>query len=196
MAAPRAKQSSEKFARMMPVALVVVLLGYLLSAYMVVFLPKLGRLVGGGSLDVAPLEKSVQDERAYQERLRQQLSVFEGLNPTQRAKATSLVTVGPDVPGILVQIEEIARQSGIVPTSIDATAVDKAASGGRRMVRVSFNVSGGDYAAFKSLLANLERSERVFDVQSVVMNPLGATFTLTVNAYFLDSSAAAPASSL
>lgn len=183
------KNQAERIAKMTPIIAIVGGLAYLFAAYYLIFLPKLGRLVAGGSLDVAPYESRIADERAYQEKVRAQLTRFSTVNPAQREAAMNLVTVEPDVPGIMVQVEEMARRNGVVALSIDATPESLTYSGQRRAARVAMNISGGDYATLKRFLYDMERSRRVFDVQSLVFSPSANSFTLTARAYYLDKTA-------
>lgn len=172
---------------MMPVLTVVIALGYLLAAYMLILLPRLGRLVPGGSLDTGPYDRLITDEQVYQNQLTAQQEEFNKLNPALREKALNLVTIGEDIPGIMVQLEKIAQQDGVIPTSIDLVTEDKPLSGNRRAERVAINVVGADYDGMKRFLADLERSRRVFDVQSLVFSPSASSFSVTARAYFLDN---------
>ncbi|HSD12177.1 MAG TPA: hypothetical protein VLC10_01345, partial [Patescibacteria group bacterium] len=77
--------------------------------------------------------------------------------------------------------------NNLVLVSIDAIPDEKTVTpAGRRPVRVTLNIAGGTYQQFKLFLADLERSERIFDVQSVVFTPTGTNFGVVLRAYQLD----------
>ena len=88
----------------------------------------------------------------------------------------------------MVQTDSVVSRNGFVLVSIDAVADEKAVSAsGRKTVRVSANVSGGDYARFKVLLADLETALRVSDVQSIVFGAGGGNFGLVFNVSYVDA---------
>lgn len=187
------KFEAEKLARALPVMTGVLAVGYLLAAYTLVFMPKLARLVPAGQLDNSAFTAAIADEKAYQGQLKAQMASFNKLNPVQREKALSLVTTEPDFPGLLVQISELCQRHQATCPSINV-AVDDAnvLPGNRKSVHLALNVAGLDYAGMKSFLADVERSARVFDAESVVFSPGGQSVAVSLRAYYLSSEPAAP----
>jgi hypothetical protein len=190
---PKFKFEAEKLARALPVLVGVLAVGLLLGAYVTFFMPKIGRLVPGGQYDAAPYETAVRDEKEYQAKLTAQITKFEALNPVQREKALNLVTTEVDFPGLLVQLSEICTRHQAACPSIDVVQDETVLAGNRRSARMSLNVTGSDYAGMKSFLADLERSRRLFDVESLIFTPGSQSFSVSLRAYYLAGSSTAPA---
>lgn len=189
---PKFKFEAEKLARALPVLTGVLAVGLLLLAYTVFFMPKIGRLVPGGQYDATPYETAVRDEKDYQAKLSGQIAMFEALNPVQREKALNLVTTEVDFPGLLVQLSEICTRHQTTCPAIDVVQDETVLAGNRRSARMSLNVTGIDYAGMKSFLADLERSRRLFDVESLIFTPGSQSFSVTLRAYYLAGAVAAP----
>ncbi len=174
-------------AKFLPVITGIVAVAYAIAAYALLFMPKLGRLVPGGELDLSAYETRVADTKAYQSELASVVSAYQAVNPDRRDRVRNMVTLTPDVPGLYVQLDAIARAHDLILVSIDAIPDEKSSTpAGRKSVRVTLNIAGGTYQQFKLFLADLERSERVLDVQSVIFTPASGSFGVVLRAYSLD----------
>lgn len=174
-------------AKMLPVITGVVAIAYLLAAYVLLFMPKLGRLVSGGELDLTVYETRLAETQAYADSLKAVVAAYGSVNPDRRSRVLNIVPVTPDTPGLYVQVDAIARAHGLVLVSIDAVPDEKSTTlAGRKTVRVAINVAGATYQQFKLFLSDLERSERVLDVQAVIFTPASGNYGLVLRAYSLD----------
>jgi hypothetical protein len=182
---PKFKFEAEKLARALPIMTGVLALGYLLAAYALLFMPKLGRMVAGGQLDTAPFVTAISDEKAYQSQLKAQTKSFNALNPVQREKALGLVTAEPDFPGLLVQVSELCQRHQATCPSVNVALDDTVLPGSRKSVRLALNVTGLDYAGMKSFLSDVERSRRLFDAESVIFSPGSQSVSVSLRAYYL-----------
>jgi Tfp pilus assembly protein PilO len=150
-------------------------------------MPKLGRLVSGGELDLAVYEIRLSETKAYADSLKSVVTSYQSVNPDRRSRVLNMVPVTPDAPGLYVQVDTIARTHGLVLVSIDAVPDEKSSTpAGRKTVRVAINVAGATYQQFKLFLADIERSERVLDVQAVIFTPSSGNYGLVLRAYSLD----------
>lgn len=170
---------------MMPFITVALALGYLAAAYFLLFLPKIGPLLPGGDLDTALLDVQLQERQAHIGKLDAAAVAFKAINEEKKAKLAAVVPTQPDVPGILVAMDEIAKENGFVMTAIDTIVDEKVVSpAGNKTVRMSVNMVGGTYEQFKALLGDISRSLRLFDVQSVVFTPNSGNYSMIMRAYF------------
>ncbi|KPJ85506.1 hypothetical protein AMJ57_02905 [Parcubacteria bacterium SG8_24] len=175
--------------RLLPVVTVLAALLYAGAAYYLLFVPKLGQIVGGGEFDTTAIRQQVSDTRSRLEALKEAFSAYSKLNPEHVQRLKRIVPDDADIPGLFVQIDNLARKRGMVLVSVDAVVDDKAASlVGVKPVRISVNIAGGDYERFRLLLSDIELSLRLFDVQSIVFTPTSENYSMLMNAYFLDKS--------
>lgn len=173
---------------MLPIITGLLAVGYLVAAYVLLFLPKLGRLVKGGELDLSSYEDRISETRSYLDSLKGVVTNFNKVNPDRRSRVQNMVPVSPDAPGLYVQLDAIARAHDMVLVSVDALPDEKSSSpAGRKNVRVTVNIAGGTYQQMKLLLADIERSERILDVQAVIFTPSSASYGLVLKAYYFDA---------
>jgi hypothetical protein len=184
-----AKSAAQSIAAFLPVIVAVTALAYAALAYVLVFMPKIGRFLDGGALDLAPYEQVLGVERGYVGRLEDRLAEAQGVTAVQRAKIASLVPGDADVPGLLVALEALATRNNVVLVSVDATSGEEEESGGRKAVRLAVNLAGVGYAQLRSVLADLARSQRIIDVQGLTYSPGNGSVSLTAKAYFRSGAA-------
>jgi hypothetical protein len=178
----------ESIAKMLPIITGLAAVGFAVAAYVMLFLPKLGRLVKGGELDLTAYEDRINETQGYLDGLKSTVAAFNKVNPERRARVQNMVPVTADAPGLYVQIDAIARAHDMVLVSVDALPDDKPPTAtGRQGVRVTIDVAGGTYQQMKLFLTDLERSERILDVQDVVFTPSSASYGLVLHAYYFDA---------
>lgn len=172
---------------MLPVITGIVAVAYLLAAYVLLFMPKLGRLVEGGELDLSAYETRLAETQAYADSLKGVVSSYQSVNAERRGRVLNMVPTTHDTPGLYVQMDAIARAHGLVLVSIDAVPDEKSTSAaGRKTIRVAINVAGATYQQFKLFLSDVERAERILDVQAVIFTPSSGNYGLVLRAYSLD----------
>lgn len=188
MAAPmKPTQKSVALARMMPIITALAAAAYAVSAYFLLLMPKIGPLLEGGAADLAAHERRLADDERYLKDLQATVKSYQMWNPEQKERLVSIVTAEPRIPDIFVQVDAVARKHDLVLSSIDAVIDEKTVTpAGRKPVRIAANVAGGTYEQFKLFLADLERSDRLFDVRSLVFTPTSGSYGLVLHAYFLD----------
>lgn len=95
-----------------------------------------------------------------------------------------------DIPGLLVQLENLARQSGLQPLSLRLEEGKEAKIPGVSELRIVFSVGGGTYPLFKRFLAAVEENLRLIDVLNVNFSLGATTFTLQMRTYYLGAAVA------
>lgn len=198
MAVPIRKSANA--AALIPVITVLGAILYACLAYFFLLLPMIGPLLAGGSLDVERQKQVVNQMKAESAALVAALDDYRlNVHPELRERIAAIVPADKDIPGLFVQMDAIAARHAMVLLSIDMVTDEKmTTSAGDKTVTVSANVGGADFKEFKSYLADVERSLRLFDVQSIVFTPTrgepGAaadeskkgTYSLTFRAYFAE----------
>jgi hypothetical protein len=182
--AGRKSTGAESFARIMPIFIVVFFIGYAIVAYALLFIPKLGRLVSGGDLDMAPYAARLDETRAYDQQLQTLQSAYDAVTPDRRAGVEQMIPAGTDTQSLYAVFDSLAAQNGMVLISV-STALDSATmtQSGRQVVQVSINLAGGTYPALKTFLAALEHEQRIIDVQSIVFGKDSSDYAITADAY-------------
>lgn len=191
MAGPKRAIPMESIAKMLPILTGLAVIGYAVAAYALLFLPKLGRLVKGGELDLSAYEERITETQGYLDGLKGTVATFNKVNPERRSRVQNMVPTSPDAPGLYVTIDAIARAHDMVLVSVDALPDDRPTTlAGRKSVRITVNVAGGTYQQMKLFLSDLERSERVLDVQDVIFTPSSGTYGLVLHASYYDAALA------
>lgn len=186
-----AKEKNDKLAKMIPILAVLVVVSVAAGAYFVLFMPKMAELSATGGAALSALEVQVVSDEAYEKQLDAALERFGLLNTQLRQKTQTIIPLELDAPGIFVQLDGVARKHNFVITAVSITEIeDEIGPQSQQLVKVTLNIEGGDYQQFIVYLADLERSVRLLDVESVVFTPLSAQYSLTLRTYYLDPGAA------
>ncbi len=170
----------------LPLITVVLVLGYAVAAYFFLIMPQVGPLLPGGALDNGPIKTRIAEDQGYVKQLQDFLTYYTAISDENKARAASVMPLDADNPGLIVQLDNIARGHGMVLSSVDMVVDEKSVTQyGRKTIRISVSVEGGGYDQFKLLLNDLEHSLRLFDVQSIIFSPTGG-YGLVLRAYYVD----------
>ncbi|MBU0624834.1 type 4a pilus biogenesis protein PilO [Patescibacteria group bacterium] len=184
---PTKQQPQAPIIRFMPLICVVAVLVYAALVYLLLFMPKLGKFIDGGEYDIRPLEARIVDDGQYLQELELALTDYKSINSEHKRKLNLFLPTNEDMPGLLVQLDEIARRNGLVLSSIDTLVNEKEVGpGGAKKMRVSANIGGGSYEQFVLVLNDIERLVRLADVQSISFSSGEGTYSLVLTAYFMD----------
>lgn len=102
-----------------------------------------------------------------------------------------------DFSSITVQLSSLAQQHGFLVTKLEAvedkrdvvsTATAKNAENTLKKVKIKMTVSGKEYESFKQLVAAIEGSVMLLDMQSLTFSNSGTSFDLELLGYFYPSS--------
>lgn len=115
---------------------------------------------------------------------------LEKFDAVKVGKLSAMLPPEPDLPGLFVQMAAIAEASDLVVHTVNFTEPQaraaEATPGAFSSLDVSLAVSGGDYAALKNYLANLEDNLRIIDVQSVnFANQSDGPYAIQLKVYYL-----------
>lgn len=174
----------ETLARALPILTIVFGLGYALAAYSFLFIPKLGRMVPGGDLDVAPYQRRVDEAVQYQAKVKAMQQDYAAVDAGRRAKVQAMVPMTSETQSLYILFDTLVTSSGGVLTSVDTVPnTEMVNPDGRYEVVGNVNLRGMDYEQFKRFLAALERTERIIDVSSVSLGSSEGSYSLPFRAY-------------
>jgi len=172
--------------KFMPIILVGAVVGYAALAYVLLFMPKIGKFLEGGEYDLRPLEARLEDEAKYLQEIDEALSGYKLVNASHKRKLSLMLPPDEDVPGLYVQLAEIAQNNDFVLLSVDTLVDREPNGGGPNKVHVAANFAGNDYEAFLLLLNDIERLVRVADVKSISFTAGTGNYSVLMDTYYLD----------
>ncbi|MEK9151748.1 MAG: hypothetical protein AAB692_00075 [Patescibacteria group bacterium] len=171
----------------MPVIAVLVALGYAAAAYFLVILPRLRQVSAGGEFDVKSVEDQLTTETAYAGSVAKAVKDYQAVNPALKEKVFLAMPAEKGIPEVLAALEDLSARHGMVIVSLDAVVDEKTVlPSGEKVVSIAMNLTGAEYKTFKVYLADLQRSLRIFDLQSLVFAPKTGSFNLSLKAYYLE----------
>jgi Tfp pilus assembly protein PilO len=161
------------------------LVGILLAiGYLFVFRPEFARI------RQADRTARLQDERnakqTYLDKLDQLNAAFEAYDAEDVERIRAMIPNEEDTPGLMAILEAAAQASDLQLTSINFAAGDTTGIPdvtGLGALNISIAVQHGNYQRFKLFLEALETNLRLFDVRSANINPVNASYSLTIRAY-------------
>jgi len=174
----------------MPVLTALLAIVYGVAGYFLFLVPKLQPLMKGGEYDFTSIQAQLADDENYAQKMKDTVVAFAKIGEEQSLRVGNIMPYEADIPGLFVQLDEIARANKLLLMSVDASVDEKSMSPlGRKSIRISVNVTGGNYEQFKLYLADMERSMRLFDVQTLGFQPDSSSFSLVLRGYFIDRKA-------
>lgn len=157
-----------------------------------------------GILDYNRESRQLTDRRSYQARLEASLAKYRALPADMTTSLSNSMPTQEDLPGLFVFLDDLVTYSGMTLTTVAATpgtAVITPTTAGETVssslrslnVQVAASPSSG-YQSVKTLLDNLEKSQRLFDVISINFTETSASktdqtagggVTLSLRTYYL-----------
>ena len=153
---------------------------------------------------IRPLEARIAITRvatiegiAAKERFAEQKATFERLrsdltkvSPTIVDKISRLSPKGRDVPQLLVELEALANETGLLLKDIGVsegkTESEKAFPKGVKSIDLVITVSAGDYSTLKRFLDAVEKNVRLLNVKSFTFAKGLQSYIINVQAYYME----------
>lgn len=182
------KNGALDLTRMMPVIIGLIAVAYAAAAWFLLFVPRIGSILPGGAYDTAALESRLQEDQTYLAKLNRATEAVRLVNASQRSRVAGIVPETPDIPGLLVQMDELASRNGLVLVGVDAVPVESVGNdAGIGKVSVTVNLDGGSYPQFLRYLYDVERSLRIIDPRTISFTPGSGAYGVTFTAYYLEN---------
>ncbi|HTK60697.1 MAG TPA: type 4a pilus biogenesis protein PilO [Candidatus Baltobacteraceae bacterium] len=168
---------------LMPAGLALV--GVLLAlGYLFVFRPEFARIRQADR--TARLQEERTAKEAYLKKLDQLNAAYEAYDAEDVERIRMMIPNEEDTPGLMAILEAAAQASDLQLTTINFAAGDTTglpSVQGLGALNISISVQHGNYERFKLFLESLETNLRLFDVRSANINPVTASYSLTIRAY-------------
>ena len=147
---------------------------------------------------IASDDQALAAAKAYTAQQNQLIAARNAMDPTDLTRLTTLLPDSVDNVGIILDLNALAARSGFALTNIDVskdalssatTPSGSQAPGASPVGSVDLSLSGsGTYAAFQAFLQGVERSQRLLDVQDLVVKGSDTgiyTYQMTIRLYWL-----------
>ena len=173
----------------MPAIIVVLAIAYAAAAWFLLFKPKIEPLMAGGQYDFTKLNQRIASDEAYIKKVEASLSNYQKIPQANRDKVNNIIPKDIMFPSLMAQLESLAERSGMQLTSMNALVGETDATmSGRIPIKVTATFDAGTYQDFKSLLIDIQRSERLLDIKEFQYSPETTSYMLIMNAYALAAS--------
>lgn len=205
---------------------VVLLLGLLM-----VIKPQFENVRLVGVLALEEKKQQLKDRTTYYDKVKAMVEKYRSLSGEETEKISRILPSRPEVSDLFHSLESLATASGMTLESVAVTKGSSAAAAAQpsgaasarreatagaqnrtassdtvQFLDVNLSVSGPtDYATYKRLLQNIEKSQRLFDVGSIAYKPsetkvqlageesaTGNTITITFKTYYLEPAGSSP----
>jgi len=160
-------------------------------------------LEGGSNLQI--LSQEIETKQAYLDDLQRLVNNYKSINQSDIEKIDKILPTFTDVAGLLVQLQDLAYQSGFALASVNiseqsqqqelskvskvvklATNDIQVEDDGRvKKLSVGVNLVGGDYSNLKKFLELTELNLRLFDVNAVYFDPDVDKYSVTFFTYYI-----------
>lgn len=179
---------AESFVKYFSVVFVVVILfsiiglGYLLYSLTSGDLDQLKTLIAQNQNELSLKQQKIEE-------LKKIKTGYEGLNDSAK-KIIDALPQKADLPGIFIQLEQLAVKNNLLLNSLDIANKDSAEKDkkeieGLNKLSIILSISGGDYFAFKKFLFDMENNLRLLDVKSLAYSPEENSYNIVLNTYYL-----------
>lgn len=130
--------------------------------------------------------KRMIQERATFDRLQKEI---DAVAPQDFEKIDRIVPVGRDVPHLIVELESLASETGVLLTDINVQEDDDAKAAKLlpahvKPINVVITVAGADYAVTKRFLDAIEKNARLLDVKRFTFAKGVKSYTINLTGYY------------
>ncbi|MFA6215883.1 MAG: type 4a pilus biogenesis protein PilO [Patescibacteria group bacterium] len=166
----------------------------LFLGYYFILEPKYNEVGVGGKYNLSTMQEELNKRKAYLDNLRKLNNNYQNINQTEIEKLKQILPSDQDIPGLFVQLQSLAEESGLLLAGVSINEVPEAkkiAKGSSEAVIKKLNVSlnlistgKGSYEEVKIFLTALEDNLRLFDVNSVYFAPDSANYSINLFTYY------------
>ncbi|MBI4281675.1 type 4a pilus biogenesis protein PilO [Candidatus Uhrbacteria bacterium] len=127
----------------------------------------------------------LREAEAAADRLTKEVS---RVRPEEFEKMSRIVPSGRDVPRLIVELESLASETGILLKDVglgeERESSAKDLPKGVHAIDLVVTVTGGDYATLKRFLEAIEKNVRLLDVQSFMFSKGLQSYSINLRAYY------------
>lgn len=170
---------------------VLILSGILIfgASYFLYFKSEIEKLRAGGEFDSSRYSMELGARTQSLNNLKQSVAFLNSISKLDREKIDRMLPAMPDEPSLVLAIETMVRDSGLVLLSIDAkqgAELKESSIKNLKTIDVTLGIGGGDYTGLKAFLDSIERNLRLSDIVSFAYNPGSSAYSVRLRAYYLE----------
>lgn len=170
-----------------PLAVILILI----LSFLFLLNPKYNEVKVSGALNLEAKQEALSNKETYLTQLKSLEKNYGLLSKSDISKIDNILPSKEDVPGLLVQIEEIAETNNFNLLSLDISPVQNLAKSKQKslinQLLITATIEGGEYSDLKLFLNQLESNLRLFDVKSLNFTSGSNLYTLNISTYYLAS---------
>ena len=196
-------RSADRFIFAFPYLIGLFLIAMPALVYYLFVTPDLARMKGGGDLDLNSKQSDLDSATVYLSKVKklgENFETFQGDPNFEKLKFALPVT--QDLPGLFVQLESIAAQSGLTVTALDVSEAqegNRAVIGGAvnppvsvvpqlpvgvKKLSIVLRLGAADYPSWKGFIKAIESNLRLFDLVSYNYDPKSTQQTVNLVTYY------------
>lgn len=180
---------SVKIAEHFGLAACAVFLMVLALGYVFLFAPALHKAQDANKTQ--QLEREITAKKSYLVDLRQLKANYDKIPADDVEKIRAMIPFEDDLPGLAADFEALAKQNDVDMTSIGfsggiGTGVVSAVAAvpsGLEVITINLSLQHADYTRIRNFIQTLERHIRIFDIQSMNLNPSAAQYVISLKTY-------------
>ena len=165
----------------------------LLLSYFFILKPKYEQVGIGGNYNLKAVKDEVNKREIFLKDLSGLTNHYQQINANDLARINQALPQGKDVAGLLVQLQNLAENNGLLLASVsvnDPTEAMAGKDGKSDIQQLSVNLSligsqNNVYRQLKGFLNSLETNLRLFDVSAVYFTPGSPAFSVNLITYYL-----------
>ena len=165
----------------------------LLLSYFFILKPKYEQVGIGGNYNLKAVKDEVNKREIFLKDLSELTNHYQQINANDLARINQALPQGKDVAGLLVQLQNLAENNGLLLASVsvnDPTEAMAGKDGKSDIQQLSVNLSligsqNNVYRQLKGFLNSLETNLRLFDVSAVYFTPGSPAFSVNLITYYL-----------
>jgi len=192
----------KSFIRYYSVISVFVALVVLSAGYAYIISPKIERIKVGGTANLRAKQADAEELRNYLRELQLMQEEISRFSDEDIETLRSILPGEEDIPGLFVQIQEIAEKNSFMLGSVNISSIEDIAASGSEaqtgegsavptvakigQMNIAFVISGGGYEEFKSFLSDIERNIRLFDIYDINFGSASeGPFSINLRTYYI-----------
>ena len=182
---PDAKTKQKMSSKFKLISVLAVLIVLILS-FLFILKPKYTQ-ISQARQELKTKQEEFASQKSYLDEVKKLLSNYQKITGEDVEKITKVLPSEKDIAGLFVQMEAMARESGLNLLGLDIAEKGETPELAKFKIKesdITLNLTGGDYPAFKKFLSTVESNLRIMDVISINFAPEAATYAINLKTYY------------
>lgn len=179
-------QSKQKMSREFKLISFLAVLIILILSFLFVLKPEYNKIVKIRQ-EFKTKQEEFANQKNYFDDIKKLISNYQKITSADIEKINNVLPQKKDIAGLFVQMEAIAKESGLNLLGLDIAERKEPPELEKLKIReldIALNLSGGDYFAFKKFINAVESNLRIMDITSINFSPEAETYALDLKTYY------------